>query len=80
MREVVRFQDAYHSFQKVLSGLLMRLICSFLKLAFSLAIITFLLIFSEKLDILSKILFFSEKEVSEYHFPSSPGIFLVRLS
>lgn len=44
--------------RKSFSGLLMRLTCSFLKLAFSLGIITFLLIFSEKLDISSKILIF----------------------
>lgn len=36
VKEVVRFQDAYHSFQKVLSGLLTSLTCSFLKLTFSL--------------------------------------------
>lgn len=36
VREVVRFQDAYHSFQKVLSGLLTNLTCSFLKWPFSL--------------------------------------------
>lgn len=36
VREVARFQDAYHSFQKVLSGLLTSLTCSFLKWPYTL--------------------------------------------
>lgn len=80
VREVVRFQDAYHSFQKVLSGLLMSLTCSFLKTGFQFSYhYVFINIFRKTRHII-KDTYFSENKVSEYHFPSSPGIFSVRLS
>lgn len=67
MREVVRFQDAYHFFQKVLSGLLVRLTCSFLKLALSLCCHYLFINIFRKTGLIIKDTCFSENDVSGYH-------------
>lgn len=79
VQEVERVQDAHHSFQEVLSCFLTSLTCSFLKLTFSLYHYLFINIFRKTGHVINDT-YFSEIEVLEYHLPSFPGKFLVRLS